>query len=145
MPVPNSPLFRTLYALIGVWMAGSFLVSCSGPAPESTSQSPEVEPGARIYHVQLGLTEDKNQAHETLGRAERWWNKQPSADRPPLAQGTQSSNSPVTIKWKTPFYRVRLGPFATEEEAQTVLDAANSAFPDAFVVPDRAQAAAQKR
>jgi len=145
MPVLNSPLARTLYAWIGVWMGGFVLVACSGPAPESRSQGSEVEPGTRIYHVQLRLTENKDQAAETLGRAEQWWNKQPSADRPPLAQGTQSSDPAVNITWKPPFYRVQLGPFASEEEAEAVLKAAESAFPDAFVAPDRAETPSTKQ
>lgn len=144
MPLTNDARLRRRFALVGVWIAGAFLFACSGPAPESSSPSPEVEPGARIYHVQIGLTEDKNQANELLVRAERWWSTQPSSDRPPRAEGLQSSDPPVTITWKAPFYRVRLGPFATEKQAEAVLKVARSSFPDAFVAPGRAQSAPQE-
>ena len=144
MTRPNALRIRALSILVG--MAGMLLGACSGPAPESTTgQSPEVEPGTRIYHVQLRLTEDKARAAETLGRANQWWRERPPADRPPLVQGTRASGSPVTIAWKAPLYRVRLGPFATETQAEAVLDAARPAFPEAFVAPDRAATPAQKR
>ncbi|PSQ78623.1 MAG: SPOR domain-containing protein, partial [Bacteroidetes bacterium QH_6_63_17] len=48
-----------------------------------------------------------------------------------------ASASAVTINWKPPFYRVRLGPFATRQQAEAVLQAARSVFPDAFVAPKR--------
>ncbi len=138
MILSNALRIRGLSILVGV--GGVLLGACSGPAPESTGQPPEVEPGARIYYVQVRLTEDKGRATEALGRAERWWRERPPADRPPLVQGTSSSGRPVTITWKAPLYRVRLGPFATETQAEAVLDAARSAFPDAFIAPDRAEA-----
>ncbi|MCS3750505.1 hypothetical protein GGQ19_001674 [Salinibacter ruber] len=143
MPLPNALPVRVLTVLAGVWMSGMVLGACSGP--KSTGRSSEGGPGARIYYVQLRLTEDKGRATEALGRASRWWRERPPADRPPLVQGTSSSGRPVTITWKAPLYRVRLGPFATETQAEAVLDAARPAFPEAFVAPDRAAAAAQKR
>lgn len=136
---------RALCALGVVCLVGGLLGACSGPAPESTGPSSEARPDARHYHVQLRLTEDKARAAETLGRAERWWRNQPAADRPPLAEASSSSDPPATIVWKAPFYRVRIGPFATEAQAEAVLDAARSAFPDAFVAPDRPEAASQER
>lgn len=144
MSEPNASFPRVVYVPMGALMACLLGVACSGPPPESTRPSSGVEPGDRIYNVQLALTEEKGEANETVGRAERWWNNQPPADRPPIAQGTESSNPPVTISWKAPFYRVQLGPFASEDQAEAVLKAAESAFPDAFVAPDRAETASPK-
>ncbi|WP_263820982.1 SPOR domain-containing protein [Salinibacter sp.] len=143
MALPNALPVRVLSILAGVCISGMVLGACSGPG--STGRSSEGEPGTRIYHVQLRLTEDKGRATEALGRAERWWRERPPADRPPLVQGTSSSGRPVTITWKAPLYRVRLGPFATETQAEAVLDAARPAFPDAFVAPDRPEAAPRER
>jgi len=143
MASPVAFRFLALIGLIGAGMGGLLLGACSGPAPESTGQPPKVEPGTRIYYVQLRLTEDKGRATEALGRAERWWRGHPPADRPPLVQEASSSGRPVTITWKAPLYRVQLGPFATETQAEAVLDAARSAFPDAFIAPDRAEAPEQ--
>lgn len=145
MTPPNAVRFRALGVLVGVWVSGMLLSACSGPAPESTGRSPEGAPSTRVYHVQLRLTADKTRAAQTLGRAEQWWREQPPADSPPLTQGARSSRTPVTIAWKAPFYRVRLGPFATETQAEAVLDAARPTFPDAFVAPDRADAPSEKR
>jgi hypothetical protein len=55
-------------------------------------------------------------------------------------RGAQASDVAVSIKWRAPFYRVRIGPFATEQQAETVLEEAHSTFPDAFVAPDRVEA-----
>jgi len=129
---------RALCALGVVCLAGGLLGACSGPAPSSKAPTPNAESEDRIYHVQLRLTDDKDRAVQAQGRAQQWWAQQPAADRPPLLDDTPSSDPPVTITWKAPFYRVRLGPFATEAQADSVLAAAQSAFPDAFVAPDRA-------
>lgn len=90
-----------------------------------------------MYHVQLQLTDDKDQAAAVLGRAQQWWQEEPPSNHPSLVDDAPSSDPPVTIVWKAPFYRVRLGPFATEEQAETVLDAARQRFSDAFVAPAR--------
>lgn len=119
-------------------LGAAVLGACSGPAPSPDPSTPTV--GSRVYHVQLQLTEDKDQAEEILNRGLRWWKRQPTSSRPPLLQEVSSSNRAVSIKWKTPFYRVRIGPFATEEQAQTVLEEARSAFPDAFVAPEQVDA-----
>lgn len=124
----------------GLLFAVVLLVACTGPTPDRTSGSSSPAPGTRLYHVQLQITEDKDQAVEILGRGQRWWTAQPPADRPSLVEGTAASAKAVSITWKAPYYRVRLGPFATEAQAEAVLEAARSASPDAFVVPDRVEA-----
>lgn len=128
---------RPLFLVLGLLLSGNLLLACTGPGSTRSSVSTAPEAGTRIYHVQLQLTDEKERAVEILGRGERWWAKQPASVRPPLVEGTQSSDPAVHIEWKAPFYRVRLGPFATEQQAESVLDAARSAFPDAFVAPDR--------
>lgn len=90
-----------------------------------------------MYHVQLQLTDDKDRAAAVLGRAQQWWQKQPPSEHPSLMDDAPSSDPPVTMVWKAPFYRVRLGPFATEEQAETVLEAARPTFSEAFVAPAR--------
>jgi hypothetical protein len=93
-----------------------------------------------VYHVQLQLTEDKDQAEAILSQGLRWWNQQPASSRPSLVEDARSSDTAVSIKWQAPFYRVRIGPFATEQQAETVLKEARATFPDAFVAPERADA-----
>lgn len=110
-------------------------MGCSGPRP--ASDEAEGEERGRVYHVQLYMSDEKEEAAQALGRAERWWTNQPSSERPPLVQEAGTTGAPIAIKWKAPFYRVRVGPFATRKEAEAVLGAAQSTFPDAFVAPDR--------
>lgn len=121
-----------------VLLAILFFGACTGPTPSPPSSSSDA--GTRVYHVQLQLTEDKARAEAILSRGLRWWKNQPASTRPPLAGGAQASDAAVSIKWRAPFYRVRIGPFATEQQAETVLEEAHSAFPDAFVAPDRIEA-----
>ncbi|MFB6097882.1 MAG: SPOR domain-containing protein [Salinibacter sp.] len=130
---------RMLYLATGVLLGGGLLLSCSVPLLDQSSGPTAPEPGTRIYLVQLQLTEDKGRAAAILSQGQRWWENIPSSNRPPLVPGIPSSTPAVTIEWKAPYYRVRLGPFATEKQAQRVLEAARSSFPDAFVVPDRVE------
>lgn len=118
----------------GLLLIAGLLGACSGPPQK---QSPSSSSGTRVYHVQLQITEDKDQALKILDRGRQWWANQPASQRPPLGERPDASPSPLAIEWKAPYYRVRLGPFASKSQAETVLDAAHSAFPDAFVVPDR--------
>ena len=115
-----------------------FLGGCSGPAPSADSSG--TEPGSRGYYVRLQLTEDKDRAEAILSQGLRWWNQQPASSRPSLVEDARSSDTAVSIKWQAPFYRVRIGPFATEQQAETVLKEARPTFPDAFVAPERADA-----
>lgn len=128
-----------LRIVTGMLLGAMLIGACSGPG--SVSDKTESEPPSRVYHVQLQLTEDKDRAAAILNRGLQWWNQQPASQRPPLVRGAQSSDSPVSIVWKAPFYRVRIGPFATEEQAERVLETARSAFPDAFVAPERGKVA----
>ena len=123
-----------------VLFGAALLGGCSGSSPSADPSAPDAE--TRVYHVQLQLTEDKDQAEAILSRGLQWWSRQPSSSRPPLVQEASSSDGAVSIKWKAPLYRVRIGPFATEQQAQTVLQKAHSAFPEAFVAPDRVDAQA---
>lgn len=117
-------------------------MSCSGPSPDQGGRSAPEGP-ARVYHVQLDMTKDKDTAHRYLSKALAWWGEQSSASLPePLSLPDRSSDSPVTIVWKAPLYRVRLGPFASRSAAQTVLGAAQSSFPNAFIAPEQRRAAA---
>ncbi len=121
------------------------LGGCTGPGV-SSPEAAQTSASGRVYHVHLRLTEKKDRAVSVLGQALRWWNEMPAAQRPPLAEGAGASGRPVTIEWKPPFYRVRLGPFATEQRAETAAQtAAASTFPDAFVAPGRPAPSVRRR
>ena len=109
------------------------LGACTGP--QSTGGEEESQ---RVYHVQVRMTEDKAKAERTLGTVLEWWTQSAPAHLPQPVETEQAS--PVKIAYRPPLYRVRLGPFASREEAETVLAAAQEAYPEAFVVPGRRSA-----
>lgn len=119
--------------LLGTLLLG---LSCSGPSPQDGGADEAEERPARVFHVQVGMDEDKEAASQTVSEAVAWWNEHASAVAArPLEVGEE--DSPVHLVWKAPLYRVRLGPFASREEAEKVRAAVQSSFPDAFVSPDR--------
>lgn len=125
-------------AAIGL-LLGSLLLglSCSGPSPDGNGPADAEERPARVFHVQLGMEEEKDVATQTVSEAVAWWNEHASSlAARPLDIG-EEHDSPVHLVWKAPLYRVRLGPFASREEAEKVLAAAQSSFPEAFVAPER--------
>jgi cell division septation protein DedD len=86
------------------------------------------------------MSKEKATADRVLGAALHWWQAHASSLEPtPVAGSDSAERAPVTIAWKAPLYRVRMGPFASRAQAEEVLGAARSAFPEAFIVPDRIQ------
>lgn len=126
--------------VVGLLLGVGFAVGCTGPRVGGDAEDTAPEPGTRVYDVQIHMAEQKDQAAQVLGRAVQWWESQPSSERSPLVQDAPSSDKAVTIEWKAPLYRVRLGPFATRQQAERVLRNARSTFPEAFVAPDRIEA-----
>lgn len=128
---------RGCVLVAGLLLSVGVVVGCTTLRVGEDTEDSEPETRTHVYHVQLQMTDEKEAAAQVLGRAEAWWEKQPSSDRPPLVRGVPSSEKVVSIHWKPPLYRVRLGPFATRQQAEAVLRDARLTFPDAFVAPDR--------
>lgn len=124
---------RGFQVLLGVVVGGVLVAACTGP--RTGGEAPPSR-GERVYHVQVHMTEDKPEAVRVRGRASEWWSAQAPGQMPRVAD-RGGSGRVASIEWKAPLYRVRLGPFRSREEADAVLSQARSAFPDAFVVPDR--------
>jgi len=83
---------------------------------------------------------DKAQADRVMSDALNWWQAHASSLEPdPLDRAERPDQAPVVIAWKAPLYRVRLGPFASRAQAEDVLSAARSSFPEAFIAPHRLQ------
>jgi hypothetical protein len=79
------------------------------------------------------MTREKEAANQILGRALTWWEARAGTAVPrSLAAPGESS---VTVAWRAPLYRIRVGPFASRAQADSVLRVAQSAFPGAFVRP----------
>lgn len=123
-----------------MWAVVLWAGGCTGPAPEQGSPGPEEGP-ARVYHVQLDMTRDKETANQYLEKAIAWWGRQPSKRLPePTAQAGGPDDSAVQVVWKAPLYRIRLGPFPSRAAARTVLSAAEAAYSGAFIVPEQRRA-----
>lgn len=124
-----------------------------GPEPEETLPQPaepeeeeappaEEEPEEPVattrtlqgFRVQIGMTEEQASADQQYEAALAWWQGVPAGERPPYMR---SDEPPVEIDWQAPLYRVRMGAFATRDEAQEALSLIRQQFPDAFIVPDR--------
>ncbi len=92
----------------------------------------------RLYHVQIRMTERKAVADRTVGDAKSWWRERPAAERPRALAGIDEL--PVSIAWRPPLYRVRIGPFASRQRAEIMLKVVDEGYPDAFIAPQRVQA-----
>lgn len=85
------------------------------PADDDAPAEPRTVQGFRI---QILTTEDKDAADQRAAEAERTW------------------GLPVEVAWKAPYYRVRVGAFASRNAAQDELETIQEQYSDAFLVPD---------
>lgn len=83
------------------------------------------------------MTTDKAKANRALTDALDWWSRHAASLEPEPMSSARTGDAPAQISWRAPRYRVRLGPFASQAQAQTVLDAVRPSFPEAFVAPER--------
>jgi hypothetical protein len=97
----------------------------SGPPPAeepradpSNDEAPAEPRTVRGFRIQVLTTEDKSAADRRAADAKEQW------------------GAPVEVVWKAPYYRVRVGAFASRSAAQPRLDAVQEQYPDAFLVPD---------
>lgn len=103
-----------------------------GSRDEASAAREERRPPAnRTYHVQVRTVESKSDADRAVSEVIDWYESLSAARRPPMLR--DRDQVPVDVRWKPPFYRVRLGPFETEEEARSVLGVIRDSFPDAFI------------
>jgi len=88
------------------------------------------------YRIQIYSAQDKQQADERVEEAMRWWRSQRSQGT--LDGFTQGDDSqpPVYLFYRQPYYRVRVGNFATRAHALRFLRLIETEFPSAFIVPD---------
>lgn len=87
------------------------------------------------FRIQLYQSQDPVQAEALVDQAAEWWFMQKQAG----ATGSlyRSESAPVYNVWRQPYYRVRLGDFASRGAAEAALEEVRRRFQGAFVVPDR--------
>jgi hypothetical protein len=109
------------------------------PADPPTAEAPPARPArpttrtVQGFRIQVVTTSEKAAADAHVEQVLAWWRTVPSAKRPAYLK---SNDLPVEIKWQQPYYRVRLGGFATRDEAQRALALVQERFSKAFIVPD---------
>jgi len=78
------------------------------------------------FRIQLFSSEDRAAAERVRGAAEAW-------SRSLSGSGAGMRGE---VAWLQPYYRVRLGAFASRAEAEEALAAVRTEYPEAFLVPD---------
>jgi cell division protein FtsN len=85
------------------------------------------------YRVQVYSAQDKQSAEEFRERVRVWWNEsRDDAPEEPFA-----GRLPIVVEYGQPYYRVRVGAYASREEASEALAFIQQEFADAFVARSR--------
>ena len=110
--------------------AGITLLLLAVLAGCTSTENTADEPPVRAFRIQVQTTADKGAADATVGRLMDWWTELPPSDRPPALadQGFEPE-----VVWRPPYYRVRVGRFASRDAATDALATLRQEFPDAFV------------
>lgn len=121
---------RTLYTMLGLLLV--LASSCTVSQPNELAG--KVDPNAiRGFKIQIHSTQDEGAAETFVSDAQNWWE---AMDEQMQRNLFGVSYLPVEIKWKDPYYRVRIGYFESRDEARAVLKEIAGQFPAAFVVSD---------
>ncbi len=102
------------------------------PAPKKAPAAPRRRT-VQGFRVQIQQTPQKAQADQAVSRVSAWWRSLPPAQRP---AGLNGKTAPVYVQWKQPYYRVRVGNFATRAAAEQALRKLAAQYPTAFIVPE---------
>ena len=109
-----------------VVMAGRVVVPQRASAPAPTEPTPRQVDG---YRVQIFSSNSRASAEQTRDGAVAWWSRARSRSGAPAAL------DPVVV-YLQPYYRVRLGAFASDAQAEAALAFVRAEYPEAFLVPD---------
>jgi len=81
------------------------------------------------FRVQVYSAQDKQSAEEFRERVRQWWRVE-SENAP---EDVFAGRLPIVIEYGQPYYRVRVGAYATREVATDALNFIQQEFADAFV------------
>lgn len=100
-------------------------------APATTRPDAPSRPGTLRtvtgYRVQIFQSASKDEADRRVADAIAWWRR------------TQGSAPEVYTAYRAPYYRVRVGNFASRGEASQFASQLSRTFPSALIVQDRVQ------
>ncbi|MFQ5570202.1 MAG: SPOR domain-containing protein [Rhodothermales bacterium] len=88
------------------------------------------------YRIQIFASKEKAEADGRFEGATAWWRRQQRSGQLEEVYPGDPSTPQVYLVFRQPYYRVRVGNFATRAEAQATLDLIKERFPSAFLVPD---------
>ena len=104
---------------------------------EGNASSQPVSRTGAGYRIQIYSSQDKRASDRQVEQAVAWWREQLRAGLLDDIYVDDPSPPPVYQDFRQPYYRVRLGNFASRAEAQDMLQMAEQRFPSAFIVPDK--------
>ena len=107
-------------------------VNVPGQTGQAAPAPPPDEPVERQvdgYRVQIFNTASRDAAERVRSEADAWWQRARPASGAPR-------DMDLRIAYQQPYYRVRMGGFATREEADQALALVRQQYPDAFLVSD---------
>lgn len=87
---------------------------------------------AQGFRIQVISSVEKDAAVAAEVEARRWWRNEGSS----AYRGAFPSELPTYVVYQQPYYRLRIGDFATRQDAQQALAAIEGRYPGAFIVPD---------
>ena len=100
--------------------------SAPAPPPPQESEPREVDG----YRVQVFSSNQRGSAERVRAEALAWWEGAKSRAGAPASMEAR-------VVYLQPYYRVRLGAFATREAADAALGLVREEYPEAFLVADR--------
>ena len=115
-------------------MQGRVVVPTRGgaQAPAAPAAQAPAEPSPRQvegFRVQIFSSASRASAEQTRDGAVSWWERvQNRAGAPAQME--------ALVTYLQPYYRVRLGAFATREDAEAALAFVRAEYPEAFLAPD---------
>lgn len=115
--------------IVGCILLGTILAGCQSTAPTRDDTESPAEMPARAFFVQVGMSDTRSEAESTWQEVASWW-EQLETPPEPLRR---YDDPPVRVVWQTPYYRVRVGPVATHDEADTVRNVLSRRFEQAFI------------
>ncbi len=95
----------------------------AGRADEGVKQTVEG------YRVQVFSAQDQEAAQKFREKVRQWWER--NKDKAPA--DLFANETPIVIEYSQPYYRVRIGAFASREDASDALEFIRKAYQEAFV------------
>ena len=89
------------------------------------------------FRISIFSTLEPQEADQATAQAIAWWQELEREGELADIYTTQEWEPPVYQDYRAPYYRVRIGNFATRADAQRMLDLVEDRYPNAFIVPDQ--------